>query len=397
MLVSLLSVNLVILIYVLVARFSPFPYWPSYFLLWRHVVLNWSTNMPLVAKYKQALFLLKCGLMNPIWTICWYLDERLFPEYRNSVIQPVFIVGQPRSGTTLLHRTLANDHQHFFAIRHSEWRYPFICVQKLFAWFGINQRLAARNYWPDTVAGRLAATMHPDTLADWEEDGIFFEECFLQHFFIFLRFPYPKLLHKIDEFQSLPIAAQQHILNTHHLVIKKIAYLRQQPTAYYLSKEVTSHTKIPSLMALYPTARFIIVARPAAEWMSSLFSLMRTSTQAKNGIDPIALPNWSDVLIERMRQDSLYLTTLCQQSIPPNHQIPIISTHLVSQLFATIRVIYQQLELELPNEFLNELKQLDAQQQTRKRQYDYEAMELTGFETFDQFVKTIETRFAQLN
>ncbi|MBB1126432.1 sulfotransferase [Thiospirillum jenense] len=396
MLASVLIISAIVLSYTLIARFSHFPYWPTYFLLWRYVLLNWSSQVTLTAKYKQAVFLLKCGLMNPIWTLFWYLDEWLFPEYRFTMIKPIFIVGQPRSGTTLLHRTLANDYQHFFAIRHSEWRYPFICVQQLFALFGINRRLATKNYWPNTVAGRLAAKMHPDTLADWEEDGIFFEECFLHHFFIFLRFPYPTLLHTVDQFQSLPAGVRQQMLNTHHLVIKKIAYLRQQPTAYYLSKEVTSHTKIPALIALYPEARFIIVTRPAAAFMSSLSGLMRTSTQAKNGIDPMSLPNWHDVFIQRMRDDSLYLTGLCQQQIPLERQIPITWRHLVSQLFTTINAIYQQLELELPNDFSIKLKQLDEYQQKRQRQYDYDMMELTGFEQFDQFVKTIEIRFNQL-
>ena len=61
-------------------------------------------------------------------------------------VNPVFIIGQPRSGTTFLHRTLAADNQNFIAIKHYEWRYPFISFQKLMKYSGLWKLLYNKSY-----------------------------------------------------------------------------------------------------------------------------------------------------------------------------------------------------------------------------------------------------------
>src|SRR5687767_9602780 len=107
------------------AAVSPFPYWPTYFRLWRCVLFSPGS---VTAKRRQAWFLLKAAARAPLCGLCWLIDEIFYADYRRQTITPVFIVGQPRCGTTLLHRTLARDRETFFAVRHLEWRYPFICV-----------------------------------------------------------------------------------------------------------------------------------------------------------------------------------------------------------------------------------------------------------------------------
>lgn len=55
---------------------------------------------------------LLAGLLSLLHSLGFLLDELLFPGYRKVEIKaPVFIVGVPRSGTTLLQRVLARDHQ----------------------------------------------------------------------------------------------------------------------------------------------------------------------------------------------------------------------------------------------------------------------------------------------
>lgn len=185
---------LLLIIYVIGFIFSPFPYWKTYFTLWKYLLTSHSSVLNIRARIRQARFLAGYFFLCPLWTFLWYLDELLYPEYRKVQVKPVFIIGQPRSGTTFLHRTLADDRNNFVAVRHMEWRYPYISLQKLFHKFAFLKKSFQSSYWPDNTAGKLASKMHPNTLVDWEEDGIFFEECFLHHFFIFLRFPYPDLL-----------------------------------------------------------------------------------------------------------------------------------------------------------------------------------------------------------
>jgi hypothetical protein len=181
----------------------------------------------------------------------WYLDEILFPGYGQGRHRSVFIIGQPRSGSTFLHRTLAVDEYTFFAIRHIEWRYPYITVQKLFRWLHLDDWLKNRNYWPDTETGRKASRMHKAPLYDWQEDGVFFDECFLHHFFVWLRMPFPALIGYLADFTQLPEHAQHRMMKTYQKVVKKVLYLRGQ-TKVHLSKEVTGPRKLQRLLEYYP-------------------------------------------------------------------------------------------------------------------------------------------------
>jgi hypothetical protein len=384
----------ILVIYIAGILFAPFPYWRTYLLLWRHVLI---TPGKFGMKRRQAFWLARSGLSTPLWTLLWYLDEILFPAYRQGKFDPVFIIGQPRCGTTLLHRTLAADGSNFFAIRHIEWRYPFISLQRLFAWLGIEQRLNQVNYWSKTEAGKLAAKMHPNTLADWEEDGIFFEENFLHHFFIFLRFPQPELLGYLDDFPSLPAPVREKMLRAHEKVIKKVQFLRGGQPCIYLSKEVTSHNKIPYLLSLYPKASFIVIVRQSSDFMASLMALVRASTASKTGIDPISLEGWVPAFVERMAQDSQLLVDLCEQHIASERQARIASAEFTQDIERGVLYIYQQLGLRADEGFMVHLHSLNEQQAKRQRGYQYSSVQ-TGrseFEGYDRFVHLVSDAYHQ--
>lgn len=370
---------------------APFPYWPTYRILWRTLLRgpwSWRTRM------KQAVFLLRAGATAPLKSLFWYMDEVFFPAYRRQSITPVFIIGQPRCGTTLLHRTMAADDRHFFAVRHLEWRYPFICVQKLIRFLRLDARLGSLNYWPHNEIGRKAARMHSNRLSDWEEDGIFFEEIFLHHFFIFLRFPDPEFLAYLDNFSDLPPRVQEHMLNIHRRVIQKVCYLNGAEGRCYLSKEVTSHNKIPSLLRLYPDSRFVIVTRHARFFMSSLLALMQASTEAKTRLDPTHIAGWRERVIDRMREDSGRFVYLCREVIPRDRQSRVSATHLMMHVGTTVTRLYGELGLTCDPGFMAHLAQLEAETRQRDRGYTYDELDLDGFEEYDAFVDGIVKHYS---
>lgn len=381
---------LLVVVLIIASLYSPFPRLASFARLWRTAFATGNSGR---IRLRQVLFLLRAVLWMPVWGVLWTLDEILFPNYRRIAIKPVFIVGQPRCGTTFLHRTLATDNETFFAVRHIEWRYPSILVQKIIHTLGMQRRLEAANYWPESEAGRMAAKMHPNTLADWEEDGIFFEENFLHHFFIFLRFPSPGLLCYLDDFPSLPERTQTRMLNIYHRVLQKVAYLRGGDSRFYLSKEVTSHRRVPALAQRYPDARFIVLVRPAHQYMASLIALVRCSTHSKIGVDPLTLAGWHEAFVRRMRDDSLYLIDLCRTHIPLANQLRVSSLAFMANPVAVVSHIYTALGLPMNTMFSTYLQNLSHQQQGRERGYDYDPIDLTGFESYDAFVRDIDESF----
>lgn len=383
-----------VLIYIVSIFFSPFPYWKTYFILWRVLLFDKNKAINRKARIKQSRFLIKYFLLCPLWTFLWYLDEIFFPGYKKMTISPVFITGQPRSGTTFLHRTLAADKENFVAVRHIEWRFPYICVQKFLARFKWVDRIAQKNYWPESAAGQVAAKMHPNKLSDWEEDGIFFEECFLHHFFIFLRFPYPQLLQYLDEFQLLPEKSAKRMIETHRKVIRKILYLSDGIKKFYLSKEVTSHSKIPLLLELYPEAKFIVSVRYSAEFMNSLLSLVKFSTMSKTGIDPMDIPEWERIFLNRMKKDSAMLLDLCDSTIKRDKQVRVMFSRFTEDVVHSIEYIYKQLGFKISQAYIEYLQHLHKSQKERDRGYSYEKNSLSGFDEFDEFVKKTDQEFS---
>ena len=63
--------------------------------------------------------------------ICMQLDRIFFPGYgKTQIVQPVFIVGNARSGTTLFHRLLAGDEERFVCFKGWEILFPSIIQKK---------------------------------------------------------------------------------------------------------------------------------------------------------------------------------------------------------------------------------------------------------------------------
>lgn len=388
----LILILIVVGVYALAIISSPFPYWKTYLVLWKTLLTHKNPVIGFKARRGQAGFLLKYAILTPFWSLLWFLDNLLYPQHKQIEIRPVFIVGQPRSGTTFLHRTLAADTENFLAIRHIEWRYPFIIVQKILSNSGLARKIAEQNYWSKTAAGEVAARMHPNKLSDWEEDGIFYEECFLHHFFVFLRFPYPDLLAYLDEFPTLPESVQDKIVKTHNQVIQKIMYLRGGSETYYLSKEVTSHSKFPKMLKRYPDAKFIFSLRPSTDFMSSLVSLVRFSTNSKVGVDPMEIPSWEAVFVARMQKDAELLVQLCQDKIASDKQVRVVFRQFTKDPGPAIESLYKQLGFELSPSYREYLHSLHRDQRERDRGYQYDKQVYQGFEAFDQFVREVESK-----
>lgn len=379
-----------IFFYGILVFLSPFPYLRTYILLWKEVLQAKEPAIGGSVRLRQALYLLIQGVSIPLWTLLWYADEMLFPGYRRQNVEPLFLIGQPRSGTTLLHRTIAEDHQHFYAVRHFEWRYPFICVQLLVRWLGLERMIERTSYWPNTEAGRLAARMHPNMLCDYEEDGIFYEERLMHHLFVFLRFPYPELLHVLDSFPELPSAAQHRMLKVHHKVIQKVSYLHGGGSRYYLSKEVTSHNRIPRLLDLYPKSRFVILVRPSCELIDSLLALVRNSTLAKTGVDPLRIAGWREAFLDRMRADCQRLVDTSRNEIGQEKQVCLTFRAVTEDLESSVMRVYDFIGLVPTDTFRDQLSRLTAQQSNRDRGYDYKHEAISGFTTYDAFVRDLE-------
>ena len=93
------------------------------------------------------------------------LDRILFPAYRKQPIdRPVFIVGNPRSGTTFLHRLLLGSGDDLAAFELWEMLFPAITARKL---LGRSSRGSTVSHRPATTprisTTRICAASRPTT------------------------------------------------------------------------------------------------------------------------------------------------------------------------------------------------------------------------------------------
>lgn len=205
------------------------------------------------------------------------LDELLFPAYRaESLRQPVFVLGVPRSGTTHLHRELARDRA-FTAPR--SWEVvaaPSVCQRRL---VGLASRVDAAMGWPLTraltrVVARLSSDLddvHPVGLLAAEEDYLALLPA-AGCFFALLAFPQHRPFRNLACLDRLSPARRRRLLDHYHRLLQRQAY--SHAGAQLLSKNAAFASWAPYLSERYPDALFVVCVRePAAALASQLVSV----------------------------------------------------------------------------------------------------------------------------
>lgn len=209
----------------------------------------------------------------------FFLDELLFPGYRNiEVKDPLFIVGVPRSGTTLFQRALAKDTAHFtgftlweMALAPSiiEWKF-WTAVGKLDKLLGsLGHKLLRRL---DRRIFRELSKMHPTSLFVHEEDELLLLPLFATVALMF-PFPFPEDLLSFLRFDAdLSADEQDRIMGFYKSCIQRHIYVHGRDKQY-MAKNNLSATKLKSIRRVFPDARVICIVRSPYNTVPSIMSL----------------------------------------------------------------------------------------------------------------------------
>ncbi len=387
MIIAELATVIALVAYVFFLVLSPFPYWPSY----RAVFASVTAAKSITFRQRAVLYtyLLKDLLVFPIISFFWLVDEILFRGYRNIEIKaPVFIVGQPRSGTTFLHRTLSAD-KSFISLKHLEWKYPLISLWKLIDLFHLRSLIEKMHYWPNSTAGRVARKMHEHRLGSFEEHGIFFEERFYHHYFVFRRYPFPELLGKITDFSHLSESARTRMIDVFRRVVQKTMYYRGQDLLW-LTKENESIELYEMMGRAFPGSRFIFIVRDPGECVDSYINLSKTSTLVKTSIEPTTIRGWFNENIGFRRSECTKMVEFWDRVSLTNPSVAVTYRQLTADIPGTVSYIYQQLGLHMSREYSTHLRQLETMQNARKSGYKNTHYNTSGFEFYSRFVAKVE-------
>ncbi|WP_448382550.1 sulfotransferase family protein [Desulfosoma sp.] len=211
------------------------------------------------------------GILRPLW-IVWNLgglalDHVFYPHFTTTpVTQPVFIVGHPRSGTTLLHRLLACSGAFVFsALRHLV--VPSLVGEGLLRAKVLEGLFSRRGVFPDRSEG------HETGWAQAEEEEILLYNlgCSI-HYQTMTPLGFsngPRTVFFDERHQSCPLRRAQMVLLKGHLRRR----LYQEKGARYLAKMPMGVFRIGTLMEAFPDCRLLYVVRSPHEAIGSLMTL----------------------------------------------------------------------------------------------------------------------------
>lgn len=207
------------------------------------------------------------------------LDEVLFRGYRRQAVErPLFIVGPPRTGTTLMQRLLAGDEQ-FTSLKTWEVLFAPSVTQKVF-WRGIGalDRLVGSPVRRLIVAFEKVAfkdfnRRHQLALFEPEEDDPILHNIFATGF-ASLVFPFQDDLLPLVLFdEHMPPADQVKIMGFYRRCVQKHLWVFGR-NRRFVSKNPSFSFRINALRGEFSDARFVYMMRNPMETVPSTFSFL---------------------------------------------------------------------------------------------------------------------------
>ena len=322
--------------------------------------------------------------------LCFLLDEILFPGYRQQKVQnPIFIIGNPRSGTTFLHRLMYQDTDTFTAF--TVWEMVFApsiiqrkiiwAIIKIARWIGypINQRVNSIN---DHLALGEFDSAHSIRLNEAEED-----EHILIHNWtsasLWGIYPFPDELLPYFLFdQEIPEKKQQKVMSFYKNMIQRHLYAHGGQKIL-LSKNPSHTSKLAALTKTFPDARFINLVRTPFKAMPSMLDYM--SVGWRLFCDPVEAYPYKEEFFKVMKFYYLYPVEFFKDK--KNRCNFMMYDDLVQHPNEIVEDLYIWLDLKYPQKFKEIVKQTTkvAGHYQSQHEYSIEKMGLTEERIYKEF------------
>ncbi len=307
------------------------------------------------------------------------LDEVLFRGYRDLEIrEPVYIVGNPRSGTTFLQRLMARDEANFNSMRTWEMLLaPSITVRKVFwAISRLDRRLGSHLHrW----VGMLEETwqeenvVHRIALRAPEED-----EYLLVHIFSSLKiWLYVAMLDEAEPYtyfdSQMPEEQKRRMMTFYRRCVQRHLYAHRDEEKHYLAKNPHFSPMVDTLYDYLPDVRVIYLARNPLDMIPSYVSLKEEEWQLLG--DPLEEYASRDYVLDMADHWYTYPLERLERA-PQESYIVIRFDDLVDNAGQTVRAIYQRFGLELSPAFDDILERVTERARDHESEHDYSLSEM---------------------
>ena len=358
---------------------------------------NRGTNYRLTAK-RLGVLLLALVIYIPIELFVWtgfILDEIFFPKFHDlKIIQPIFIIGNPRSGTTFLQRLMASDTANFLSMKTWEiFGSPSITSRRLIRGavsFGrtigmpITRRIRKmEQLWKEDDR------IHRFRLRAPEED----EYLFVHNFSTLKIWSFASMEDEADPYiyydQMISQEDKNRNMSYYESCIQRHYYYHGKPNKNYLSKNPNFSPAIDTLLDKFPDAKFIYLVRDPLEAVPSHISLKEREWQMLGS--PLKKYACADFIIKSSEHWYNYpLKRL--EDLPEDQAIIVRFDDLVKNAEETVLHIYQQFGFSVTKEFKS-LLQCEAKQARNYQSqhlYSLSEMGINPQEMTDRFGSVID-------
>ncbi len=299
--------------------------------------------------------------------LCLLMDDVLYSGWKQTPLkQPVFIIGNPRSGTTFLHRIMANDEEHFFTFLTWELLFPAITQKRAlralarldrFTGGAIEKKVRQKEkeYFSDFNKIHRIGLFFPE-----EDDKLLFHHCSFHGLAWFFPFEEIKRYHKFD--LELPEKEKKAILTFYEQMLRRQAFYTGGRRRL-LSKNPASSLKVQSLLERFPDCRIIYMVRNPLEVVPSTVNMAHALWRRMAGVDQRTYP-YLEGVYEVVRL--FYEHPLKVLDLQPEASYRLVRYEdLVREPTRVVKALYEWLDLKISLSF----EQVLMAEEQRARRY----------------------------
>ena len=309
------------------------------------------------------------------------LDEIFHRNHRKTKItQPVFIISNPRSGTTYLHRLIALDEERFTYTKFAHTFFmtsSFVQFYYLFRWIDRNilRRTISKtlNVLDDKFWGGWD-DIHAMGFNKAEEDELVFAQQMMS-VGVMIPFPYFDKIHGNKFLDNEPREVRTSVMDFYESCVKRFMF-RAGKDKTYLAKNVMSTGRFKSLMERFPDAKIVYIARHPYDSVPSFASMFTSMHKLHSPQMPDTHPAkkaWAQLGIDYFK----YVKEM-RSTIPADQFLEIKYDDLLDDPQGIVRSIYQHFKWEPSEKFLERLSLEQKRNKNYKSVHEY-SLEQFGF------------------
>jgi len=209
------------------------------------------------------------------------LDEILFFSYRKTTIEnPIFIISNPRSGTTFMHRLMCMDEERYAPILLYHGIIPSVTFYKIVKVVGAVDRRIGRPFrrffdWVDSWFFKEWADIHPTGFNEKEEDEAMYLFSFLT-VAVSLICPYMKEFEYLTIIDKMPEKTRRKLQKYFRSSLQRFMY-SEGKGKILLSKNVITTGRLHTILEMFPDARIVYLMRDPKSAVPSFISMFSAS------------------------------------------------------------------------------------------------------------------------